>query len=290
MSDKNTAFLAIFLGAILGGATSTITKIGLVEIPPLSFIFLRFFIASLLISPFVFRNGKNFKYFSGIIPLSLLATFNIILFIFGIKLTTATIGQLLYAATPFLTSAILYFFYKERLSTMKVLGILIGFIGVSMVVILPVIERHNPFSGNLFGNFLIGIGVILWSFYMVFSKRILKKYSPFDITSGFIFVTTIVSFPLFIFDTFTNNGWWLNLDPAAIIAISYVAIISTIVTYLLNQYAIKYGGSVFASMLFYLLPIFAFITAFILLGERLTVGLLIGGTLALLGTYLTTRK
>src|SRR3989344_3021414 len=116
MSDKNTAFHAIFLCAILGGATSTITKIGLVEIPPLSFIFLRFFIASLLISPFVFRNGKNFKYFSGIIPLSLLATFNIILFIFGIKLTTATIGQLLYAATPFLTSAILYSFYKERLS------------------------------------------------------------------------------------------------------------------------------------------------------------------------------
>ena len=60
--------------------------------------------------------------------------------------------------------------------------------------------------------------------------------------------------------------------------------------YLLYQYAIKHGGSVFASMVFYLLAIFAFFFAFLLLGEGLTIGLVAGGILVLLGIYLTTGK
>lgn len=58
----------------------------------------------------------------------------------------------------------------------------------------------------------------------------------------------------------------------------------------LRFYVIKLGGSVFASMGFYLTPVFAFLAAFVLLGEKLTSGFLFGGTLALLGIYLTTRK
>ena len=290
MPERQKAFVAIFTGALLGGATAAVTKIGLLGIPPLSFVFLRFLIASLLLAPFVLKKGKNLKYFTGLVPISLLATFNIIVFILGIKTTTATIGQLLYAATPFLTAIILYLIYKEKLSIIKGAGIVIGFIGTAVVIVLPVIENQNPFSGNLLGNFLIAAGVATWSFYMVFSKRLLKNYSPLEITSGFIFTTALVSLPLFIFDTFANNGWWINLDFNSVLAFAYVTIVSTIVTYFLNQYAIKHGGSVFASMVFYLLPIFAFFFAFLLLGEGLTIGLVAGGILVLLGIYLTTGK
>ncbi len=289
MSDRQTAFIAIFLGAILGGATAAVTKIGLAGFPSFSFVFLRFFVASICIVPFVLFKKKTVRNYLSLIPLSLLGTFNILVFIVGIKTTTATIGQLLYAATPFLTSAILYLFYQEKLRKIKALGVIVGFIGTLIVVLLPVIEHGNSFAGDLIGNLLISVGVISWSFYMVYSRQLLKKYSPFDITSAFIFVTTIVSMPFFIFETATHNGWWQNLTLNSILAFFYVAIISTIATYLLNQYAIKHGGAIFASMSFYLLPVFAFLTASILLGERLTIGLAIGGVLVLVGIYFTTK-
>jgi len=73
------------------------------------------------------------------------------------------------------------------------------------------------------------------------------------------------------------------------ISIIYVSI-ATVGSYMLNQYAIKHGGSVFASMGFYLVPIFTYFSSFLLLGEKLTAGLITGGVLVILGIYIFTKK
>ena len=59
---------------------------------------------------------------------------------------------------------------------------------------------------------------------------------------------------------------------------------------MLNQYAIKHGGSVLASTMFYVMPVFSFVINFWLLGELLTPGFIFGSLLALVGTYLVVRK
>jgi drug/metabolite transporter (DMT)-like permease len=219
-----------------------------------------------------------------------LGTINITFFILGVKITTATIGQLLYAGGPLLTAAFLFALFRERLTRRKEIGIAIGFIGVLLVVLLPVIERGTKFSGDLLGNVLIGIGVVSWSLYMAYSKKKLESFSPLVVTSSFIWVTCIALFPLSLTDLGTYPNWWVNVTLSSILSLSYVSIISTVVVYLLIQYAIKHGGSVLASMQYYLLPIFAYISALIFLGEQLTPGLIIGGGLSLLGVYITTKK
>jgi drug/metabolite transporter (DMT)-like permease len=240
MSSKQKAIIFTLLSAVLGGLTSTVTKIGLAGIPPLSFAFIRFLVAGIAILPFL--RGKNFlKDVRRLIPFSLLGTVNIIVFILGVKITTATIGQLLYAGVPLLTAVFLFILFKERLTARKEAGIAIGFIGVMLVILLPLIEKGTKFSGSILGNVLIGVGVVSYSLYVAYSKNKLKSFS-------------------------------------------------TIVTNILTQYAIKHGGSILASMQFYLLPVFAYISAFLFLGEQLTSGLIVGGSLALLGVYITTKK
>ena len=289
MNDKQKAIIFILLTVVLGGATSTITKIGLVGIPPLSFAFIRFLIAGVVILPFLVKT--NFlKDIKKLVLFSLLGTINILFFILGIKTTTATIGQLLYAGVPLLTAAFLFIIFKERLNVRKVVGITIGFIGVILVVLLPVIEKGMKFSGDLLGNVLIGIGAISWSLYMMYSKKKLDSFSPFIVTAAFIWITCLALFPLFLTDFISYPNWWQNLTLSSILALGYVSIISTIIVYLSNQYAIKHGGSILASMQYYLYPIFAYISAFLFLGEQLTLGLVIGGTFALLGVYITTKK
>lgn len=289
MSDKQKAFTFILLMCVLGGATQAITKIGLESIPPLSFAFIRFLIAGVIISPFLLKTNflKDLKL---LIPFSLLGTINIAFFILGIKTTTATIGTILYAGVPLLTAVFLFVLFKERLARKKQAGIIIGFIGVVFVALLPVIERGARFSGDLLGNMLIGIGVISWSLYMVYSKKKLKSFSPLAVTSAFIWVTCLSLFPLFLTDLISYPNWWQSVTFSGVLSLGYISIISTVIVYLLNQYAIKHGGSILASMQFYLFPIFAYISAFFLLGERLTLGLIIGGCLALVGVYIATKK
>lgn len=289
MSDKTKAILAIIVGSIIAGAVSSITKIGLVKIPPFSFSFIRFFIASLCLLPFYLKaNVKIDKNFRSLIILSLLPTINVALFVNGVKLTTASIGQLLYAGTPILAGIFSYFLYKERLSQKRWLFILLGLLGVFLVVFLPLIQKNVPFAGNLSGNFLISLGVILWSLYFTYSKKFQKIYSPIVMTSMFIFVATVFFFFFSLLELQNNFGWWQNLQMNSILAVLYVAVFATVLSYLLNQYAIKFAGPVLASLSFYLLPIFAYLSAFILLGEKLTSGLIIGTILVFISVALTT--
>lgn len=289
MNDKQKAILSILLLSILSGSTAAVIKIGLVSIPPLSFAFLRFLIAGVIILPFLLKK-KIIKSIWSLVPLSLLGTINIVVFILGVKRTTATIAQLLYAGVPLLTALIIFIFLKERLDFRKAFGISIGFLGVVFVVLLPIFEKGTKFSGDLFGNLLIAIGVISWSFYTVFSKDKLKSFSPFVMTATFILITLLILLPLSIFESIQYANWWKTLSLSSVFSLIYVGTVSTIFTYLLNQYAIKHGGSIFASMQFYLIPISAYLFAFLLLGEGLTKGLVAGGLLALLGVYITTKK
>ncbi len=289
MDNKQKALIFILLASIFGGTNQPIIKIGLAIIPPLSFVFLRFLIAGLIVSPFFFH--KSFlKSFWKLLPLSILGTLNIVFAVFGIGRTAATIGQLLYAGVPILIALFLFVFLKERLRWNRAVGILIGFLGVLFVVLLPAIEKGNKFSGDLLGNILISFGVILWSLYIVYSRRALKTFSPFVVTAVFIWTTCLVVFPFFIMELSTHSGWWRNLTLSSFLSVGFSSVFSTVATFILSQYAIKYGGSILASLQFYLLPIVTYLIASLLLGERLTLGIVVGGALALLGVYITTKK
>lgn len=290
MTNIQKAFLAIFVGAIIGGATGAVTKIGLQSLPPVPYAFIRFFISSLLILPFIVQKKNVFSHIKFIVPFSLLGSVNVFFYIQGIHLTTATIGQVLYSGVPLLSGIIGFLVYKERLTTNKLIGISIGFLGVLLVILLPVIEKGHPFSGNLQGNLLICIGVVTWSIYMVYSKKALQKYSPFEVTAAFIFVTTLFLLPFFLVDIQKGTQWIHQISTPAILSLAFAIFLNTIFSYLLNQYAIKHGGAIFASMTFYLIPVFAYFFGSLLLGEQLTPGLIVGIALTLFGVFFVTKR
>lgn len=177
MSDKTKAALIIVFGAVIGGAVSPVVKIGLKKIPPFSFSFVRFFLASLFLFPLLLKSKvKLDRSLFSLVLVSLLSTANIALFAFGIKLTTASVAQFLYAGTPIMAGIFSYFILKQRVSLKKWLFITLGLIGVFFVIFLPLIEKNSLHAGNLTGNILITIGMILWSLYFVYSKQYQRKF------------------------------------------------------------------------------------------------------------------
>lgn len=289
MKDKQKGLIFILLASIFGGAAQPVIKIGLATIPPLSFVFFRFLIAGLIVFPFILKKNL-FKSFWKLLPLSILGTLNIIFALFGIQRTAATIGQLLYAGVPILTALFLFVLVKEKLNKNKIIGILVGFLGVTSVILLPILEKGSKFSGDLLGNIFIFCGVISWSLYMIYSRKALKNFSPLVVTAVFIWLTCIVAFPFFLMELITHLNWWGNLTPSSFLSVGFSSIFTTVATFVLSQYAIKYGGSILASLQFYLLPVVAYLFASFLLGEQLTPGIIIGAFLALLGVYITTKK
>lgn len=289
--NKQIAIFAVVVYSILSSAMAPVTKVGLLEIPPFTFTLLRFFIASILVLPFVIgRRLPTGKKLLSLVLFSMFASANIVFFVLGISRTTANASQIIYAGVPVLIIILLKFFWGKSIKKNEVTGVVLGFVGVSVVVLAPLFSKNGVTTGDLYGNILLVIAIFFISLYIIISKNLQKDYSPFLIISAFIFVTTIVLIPFFLWELWQGKLISITFNFHGILSLIYVIAVGTIGTYLLNQYSIKHGGVVLASLIFYLSPLFGFLIAFILLGESLSFSMIIGAILTLIGIFLTTKK
>jgi len=284
-NQKNSyhIFFLVVIAAILGGGAGVFGKIALAEIPPFSFTFLRFLIASIFLIPFSLKylpafKRKDYK----IILLSLLASANVVLFAFGIKHTTANISQMIYTAVPIVSALLSFYYLKERFGVNKIFGIVVGFVGTVIVVLLPLISSNNGGS-TIGGNLTIVAAMLSISLYWVLSKKFHAQYSSLEINNYFIFTTTGLLFFLSIFDLFKEPTWWQGVSTNAYLALIFVAVLSTAIYYLISQIIVKKATPVMASMVLYVQPFTTFIWAYYFLSEKLSVLFLIGVFLSLLG-------
>lgn len=288
-SDNKKALIALILAAIVGGGIPVLGKIGLTVIPPFTFTFLRFFIAALFIVPiFLMNRPKIDRELLKVLSVSLLASVNVTLFAFGVRLTTATISQMLYAVVPMVTVVFSYFLLKEKVTRKKLFGVCLGFLGVLLIILLPAIGKSSPFKGNMLGNIIIFIAVFIFTLYSVLSKRFQSKYTPIQLTTFLALTTIVVMLPVAFLEFKTSHAWVNHLSVGILFSVLYIGLFGGFLYYLLYQYAIKHGTPIIASMTMFLQPVATFIWAFLLLGERLTYGLIIGAILALSGAWITT--
>ncbi len=291
MNARTIALILLFVAAVTGGVNPIFIKKALSQIPVFSFTFLRFFISLLLILPLFLKEKPTIgKSFYKILLLSLLSVLNVTLFAFGIKLTTATIGSILYTAVPILALVLSYMILKEKISGNKVFGVGLGFVGTLLIVLLPLVGKASPFKGDLLGNFLILVAVLSFSLYTVLSKHFQKTYSPIYITTIFIFTASVVSFILSLFDIASFGSWWKNVSYEGAFSVFFVSIIGTVLYYIIYQYIIKNTTPLIASTVSYLQPVATFVLAFVLLSERLTLEFIIGAVLVFAGTWFTTKR
>lgn len=290
ISKSYKSILLMLLVAFIGGSVSAVSKISLIEIPQLSFALLRFLFAAIVLLPFIIKRKEFFvKNLKRTILVSLLVTANAILFIFGVERTTASISQILYGGTPLIVGIFSFLLLKEKINSKKLCGMIIGFIGVLIIISLPALSNGAQFNGDLLGNFIILLAVFSFALYSVLSKSLQKEYTPIEITTFFVLTTLFVQILLVPLDLIQNQNWWNNISQKSILGVAYVGILGTSVTYLIYQHIIKNSTPFVASMILYLQPVFGFLWASVLLGEKITLEFIIGAILILVGVALVTN-
>jgi drug/metabolite transporter (DMT)-like permease len=157
---------------------------------PFTVIFLRFFSAASF-QPLVINLrlcSKQQKF----LPVGIIGALNPILLFVALQYTQASVSPLVYASVPALTATYLYFRRKEKISLMNTLGITLGFIGIFLIVVLPLFEKGTPLIA-LKGNLLIVAAAIAFMFYGIMSKEHQRKYSSSPVTLTFyLAVTTLI--------------------------------------------------------------------------------------------------
>ena len=209
---------------------------------------------------------------------------NQLLFIWGIKYTTPANASLAYALSPAFVLIIAYFFLKEKITPLKVLGIVIALIGTIIVLF----EKGFLFGSEQFlGNIMVLCASISWAIYTTLGKKYAMKYNGVFTTgismlTGVILYIPIVLLMPFSFEISNYTSFnWLQL--------CYLGVITSGLGYGLLYYALSKMEASKLSVFNNIQPILTTIMAFFLFGQLPSSVFVIGAMIAIVGVILTQK-
>ena len=287
MSQKFKALIALGATVIFFSVLVIVSKAIVADVSPMYILFLRMLVAEIAFLPFFIKSRVWRKLeFKKLLAVSALSTINVVFFIWGIQYTSASASQLIYAAQPILTIVISVIFWKERFPLRTILGVTIGLLGIFFIIYRSSIEKGETITGGVVGNLAMVVAMTGWLFYILFSKRLSKYFSPVEIGSTSILVSLAVATILCFVELYTGH-LSIVLNRNVILAGLYMGFFGSFLTYLFMQYAIKYLSPLTVNLTSYIQPVTVAILAIILLGEKLTFYFTLGSMLVFLGVFLT---
>lgn len=285
-------YLALLTAHLIWGVNFVTAKLTLTEVPPMSLAFLRFFIALILLLPFLWVERKKIKIKLSDLPLlfiagSLTITFSIALFYEGISRTTATDASVLSLNVPILSVLVGWWLLKEKVYIINLVGIVFAVVGALLVIGLPsILVSGKPLSPErLVGDILIVMGGLSWVAGAILTKRLLKHYSTLTLTAILFFVGT-VSFLIPAVKEYLSNPTWINqVTYIGFTGLAYIIVASSISAFFLYEWGLHKAGIIKANLFQYLEPLIATTLAVFILSERISYSFIIGSILISLGVY-----
>lgn len=291
---KGWPYAAIIIAHTIWGINFVVAKLALQEFPPMSLAFLRFALALLFLLPFILTEKKRFKIDREDLPKLftvgiLMVTLNIAFFYAGLPKTTVTSASVLTMIIPMLSVLGGWWFLKEKIYTVNLIGIALGLVGAILVIGIPYLALGlQTVSDTFVGNFLIILASISWVVGACISKKLLEKYSTLTITT-IIFLVGAVSFLIPALTEYLKNPGWVNqVTYIGLFGLFFIAIASSISAYFLFEWGLSKLGIVRADLFQYLEPLIAITLGVAILGEQMRFTFIIGAILIGLGAYWTT--
>lgn len=203
-----------------------------------------------------------------------------VLFFTSIKYTTAINASIIGAANPIVTTLIAGVFLRQKIPGKQIVGIVISFVGVLLTISGASLNvlRHFAFDK---GDLWMGLAVICWSAYAVYSKSRGKGIPPLILTYYSFLVCTILLIPFTVWEK-----PWEFITQVPLLAwagVLYMSVFSSVLGYLIQQMAIKRIGPSRSSIFVNLVPVFSIVLAVLILNEQLqmiklfTAGIIIAG-------------
>ncbi len=185
------------------------------------------------------------------------------LFLYGLKHTTAINATILVTTVPVFTVLGSVLTGREPASLLKFAGIALATAG-TVYLIGP--DRISLAPDVALGNSLIVVGMVCYAAYFLYSKSILRRYG--SVTVSF-YVMFFASFGVLPFGLAAlpdmNRG---EVSQSVWLWVGYIVVFPTILTYLLNLWALKRASSNLVAAYTYLQPLFAAAVAPLVLADE----------------------
>ena len=288
MRFKNILSL-IVLGAMWGGSYLFI-RLSIDVFHPVLIADLRLLIAALLIGLYLLLDRSTRSYlkiqagdrlrllivgfFNSALPFCLIA--------YAMQSLTVGLGSILNATAPIWGSLVAYWALRDPLSVWRVLGLLLGVMGVFILVGGISLLDTAPHGWEI-------LAMLTATFSYGASASYIQKYCadlpPLKITFGSMLLGGLLILPLAIYLAPSAHAWPTSYEPYW--SVLGLGVISTALAYVLYFRLIEDVGPAKAISSTFLIPVFGMIFGYFLLGEAVDAQMLLGASIVLLGTGLS---
>jgi drug/metabolite transporter (DMT)-like permease len=284
-------YLKLLLTAIFWGGTFVAGRSLAQNVGPFSAAFLRFAIASLLLVFLTWKTEGRFLVLRKrqILPILLLGLTGVfcynLFFLKGLKLIEASRAAIIIANNPVFIAIFSALFFKEKLNWMKIAGILLSVSGA--IVVISKGDVLEILQGQLgLGEFYLFLCVLSWVIFSLLGKAVMVDLSALSSVTYSSIAGMLLLFLPALREGLTDcihyslSDWW---------NIFYLGFFGTVLGFVWFYEGIRQIGPTRAGLFINFVPISAILLAFLILGESLTLSLLIGTLLVSTGVYLTNR-
>lgn len=292
-SSKFLVYSEALFAVIVWGASFIATKIALLDISPITIVWLRFLmgviilgIAVVMQKQFTWPAKKEWAYFALLGFLGI--TFHQWLQSNGLKTSEAGTTAWIVSTTPVFMALLGWILLHEHLGWLKSLGILLAFLGVLVVVSKGNLRSISIGRFGAPGDILILISAVNWAVFSALSRRGLKSHPAslmmfYVMSFGWLFTSVL-------FLTTKGPGEISHLTPAGWSGVIFLGIFCSGLAYIAWYDALKALTTAETGVFLYIEPLVAVVVAFFILGEPILPASLLGGAIILFGVWLVNRR
>ncbi len=291
-------FLLLALASLMWSGQGTAVKVLDRHMGPIAITFLPFYITTLLFVPLLFKMRKDnpnapspsardwVKFVVAGVAGQVLAQLGMT---WGISKSLASNGAILNLLIPVISAVLASLMLKERITLLRIASLAIGLIGVLLMSTPDLKQASFGQMRFLAGNLLILCGCLGSSFYNVYCKGLMQRFTEIEILIFSYITASLASLPLLIWvEPFSFRAFQL-FDWQSWTAFAFLALFMYGTSMLLFFKALQHLDVTTASASLYLVPVFGVFLATMLLGERLDVLAIVGTAIVLMATILVMK-
>lgn len=204
----------------------------------------------------------------------------------ALGITQASNVSFIICTAPLLTTILSLLFYKsEKASKGLIYGSLLALMGVGLIVFNgSFVLKISPI-----GDLLTLLAALSWAFYSLIIKKMAGRYSTVFITRKIFFYGVLTILPAFLLHPLQPDAAVL-LQPSVLFNLLFLAVLASLICYVLWNVVLKQLGTVRASNYIYLNPLVTMIASSLILDEKITLVALGGAACIVCGVYWAEKK
>lgn len=278
------ASLRLALLSLMWGSSFLFMKVGLEGLSPEQIVFARMVLGALvLVVALVFRRERlprGVRIWGHLFALTFVANLApFFLIAWGERSITSATAGVLNATTPLFTTLLaMPLLPEERPTAEKGAGLAVGFVGVLLLL------GGGSGDGELAGQLAVLIASGCYGVSFVYMRRVFSPtgLSPLVLSAGQIVAGAALM--LLAVPVIARSD--VDLDLGIVVSMLALGALGTGLAYLLSYSLVRDMGATGASLVTYLIPVAAVTLGVVVLGEKLSWNLPIGGAVVILGVAL----